>query len=87
MSDLVTIRVDRKTTTRLERIARKLDQSRSRLAAEAIRAYVDLHEWQVAETKAALKEADARDFADAAEVRAVVGKLKRSARDLKTTRL
>ena len=35
----------------------------SSLPAEAIAAYVDTNEWQLAEIQAALAEADARDYA------------------------
>ena len=74
MSEVMTIRVDRKTKTRLEKLARAMDRSKSYLAAEAIRAYVDLNEWQIAEIKAALKEADAGDFASNREVDKVMKK-------------
>ncbi|MGO9452151.1 MAG: CopG family ribbon-helix-helix protein [Candidatus Binataceae bacterium] len=80
MSDIVTVRIDRRTRSRLEKLAKSLDRSRSSVAGEAIRAYVDLHEWQVAEIKAALKEADSGDFASEADVRAVVKKWGRGAR-------
>jgi RHH-type rel operon transcriptional repressor/antitoxin RelB len=79
MSEVMTIRVDRKTKARLEKLAKAMDRTKSYLAAEAIRAYVDLNEWQIAEIKAALKEADAGDFASEAEVRAVMRKWRRSA--------
>jgi RHH-type transcriptional regulator, rel operon repressor / antitoxin RelB len=72
MSDVMTIRVDRKTKSRLEKLARAMDRTKSYLAAEAIRTYVDLNEWQIGEIKTALSEADAGEFASDAEVRAVV---------------
>jgi RHH-type rel operon transcriptional repressor/antitoxin RelB len=71
MSEIMTVRVDRKTKSRLEKLARATERTKSYLAAEAIRAYVDLNEWQIGEIKAALKEADANDFASDAEVRRV----------------
>jgi predicted transcriptional regulator len=49
------------------------------VAAEAIRAYVELNEWQITEIRAALKEADAGDFATEAEVEAVRKKWRRGA--------
>ena len=79
MSEVITIRVDRKTKSRLEKLAKMLDRSKSYLAAEAIRAYVDLNEWQIAEIKAALKEADAGDFASEREVERVMKKWRRGA--------
>jgi predicted transcriptional regulator len=70
MSDVMTIRVDRKTKTRLEKLAKATARSKSWLAAEAIRAYIELNEWQVAEIKRAIKEADSGDaqFVDHEEV-------------------
>ena len=80
MSEVMTIRVDRKTKARLEKIARAMERTKSYVAAEAIRAYVDLNEWQIAEIKAALKESGAADFAPEEEVKAVVKKWRRGAR-------
>ena len=56
MSEVMTIRVDRKTKTRLEKLAKATERTRSYLAAEAIRTYIDLNEWQIAEIKAASKK-------------------------------
>jgi predicted transcriptional regulator len=40
----------------------------TRIACRLIRAYVDTNEWQIAEIQAAIKEADAGDFATDQEV-------------------
>ncbi len=74
LSEVMTIRVDRKTKSRLEKLAKAMDRTKSYIAAEAIRAYVDLNEWQIREIKVALKEADEGDFASDDEVQAVMGK-------------
>src|SRR5579863_4214939 len=79
MSEVMTIWVDRTTRKRLEKLARATERTKSYLAAEAIRAYVDLNEWQITEIKAALKEADAGDFASEREVQAVMRKWRRGA--------
>ncbi len=79
MSEVMTIRVDRKTKTRLEKLAKAMERTKSYLAAEAIRTYVELNEWQIAEIKTALKEADAGDFATAEEVESVFNKWRRGA--------
>ena len=79
MSEVMTIRIDRKTKSRLERLAKAMERTKSYVAAEAIRTYVDLNEWQIAEIKAALKEADAGDFASEEEVRTVMKKWRRGA--------
>jgi predicted transcriptional regulator len=44
------------------------------LGGEAIRRYIDLESWQIAEIQQALNEADAGDFATEAEFDAVVKK-------------
>lgn len=81
MSEVMTVRVDRKTKSRVEKLAKAMERTKSYVAAEAIRAYVDLNEWQIGEIKAALKEADAGgDFASDKEVQAVVRKWRRGAR-------
>lgn len=74
MSEVMTIRVDRKTKTRLEKLAKAMERTKSYLAAEAIRTYVELNEWQIAEIKTALKEANVGDFATAEEVESVFNK-------------
>jgi RHH-type transcriptional regulator, rel operon repressor / antitoxin RelB len=82
MSDVVTIRVDRKTKTRLEKLAKAMERTKSYVAAEAIRSYVELNEWQITEIGAAVKEADAADFASEKEVQAVMKKWRRRARPM-----
>ncbi len=59
MQDTLTIRVDTETKQRLEQLAKATDRTRSYLAAEAIRQYVELNEWQIQEIKQAVVEADA----------------------------
>lgn len=54
-----------------ERLAEATSRSRSWLAADALGRYLELEEWQMAETQAGLREADAGDFASDAEVQAV----------------
>ena len=56
-----------------------MDRTKSDVAAEAIRAYIEFNEWQIAQIRAALKEADAGDFASEEEVRAVMKKWKSGA--------
>jgi RHH-type transcriptional regulator, rel operon repressor / antitoxin RelB len=82
MSEVMTIRVDFKTKSRLEKLAKAMDRTKSYVAAEAIRAYVELNEWQITEIKAALNEADAGDFASEKEVQAVMKKWSRRARKM-----
>ncbi len=68
MSSTMSVRLDQEIKKRLENLAAATDRSRSFLAAEAIREYVENNEWQIQEIQAALAEADAGDFATEAEV-------------------
>ncbi|WP_235504944.1 CopG family ribbon-helix-helix protein [Variovorax sp. Root318D1] len=72
----MTIRLDDEVKERLDHLADATHRSKSFLAAEAIRAYVETNEWQIGEVRAALKEADAEDFASDKEVAAVARKWK-----------
>lgn len=61
MQETMTIRVDAETKQRLEKLATATTRTKSFLAAEAIRAYLDMNEWQIQETQAAVQEADIAD--------------------------
>ena len=74
MSTTLTIRLDEEVKDRLDRLADSTQRSKSYLAAEAIREFVGRNEWQVAQTRAALREADAGDFATDDEVAALARK-------------
>jgi RHH-type transcriptional regulator, rel operon repressor / antitoxin RelB len=80
MSTTMTIRLDDDVKERLDRLAESTNRSKSFLAAEAVREFVDINEWQVAEVRAALKEADAGEFATDAQVAAIAQKWKLNAR-------
>ena len=74
MSTTMTVRLDDDVKDRLDRLATSTQRSKSFLAAEAIREYVESNEWQIAEIEAALAEADAGDFAGEDEVAALAGR-------------
>lgn len=76
MSVTMTIRLDDDTRDRLDVLAEATHRSKSFLAAEAIRTYVDTNEWQVAEILAGVKEADAGEFASDADLAALAEKWK-----------
>jgi predicted transcriptional regulator len=80
MSSTMTIRLDDDVKERLGHLAEVTQRSNSFLAAEAIREFVETNEWQLKEIKAALKEADAGDFASEEEVNALAKKWKVNAR-------
>jgi predicted transcriptional regulator len=64
---------------KLEDLAEATGRSKSYLAAQAIRDFLDRESWQIAETTQALREADAGDFASDEEVAAVSEKWKNRA--------
>ena len=63
MTTTMTIRLEDEIKARLDALAEATQRSKSFLAAEAIRVYVESNEWQIGEIHAALIEADAGDFA------------------------
>lgn len=67
-SNILTLRVDSKLKKKLDKLAKTTQRSRSFLAAEAIREYVALNEWQIEGIKKAIQQADAGDFATDKEV-------------------
>ena len=68
MSTTMTVRLEDNLKDRLEKLAEATQRSKSFLAAEAIREFIELNEWQVEELKLAMKEADSEDFASDQEV-------------------
>ena len=76
-SSLVSLRLDAKLNKQLERLSRTMSRSRSFVAAEAIREYVALNEWQIEEIKKGLAEADRGEFATEKDVKQVLNKWKR----------
>ena len=63
-----TIRLENQIKNRLDALADATQHSKSFLAAEAIRVYVESNEWQIGDIQAALLEADAGDFAPDGDV-------------------
>ena len=70
-SSTMTIRLEPTLKARLDRLADATQRSRSFLAAEAVREFVELSEWQLDEISAAVREADNGDFSSHEETRAV----------------
>ena len=63
MSTTLSVRVEPEVKARLDALADATQRSRSFLAAEAIREYVEINEWQLQEIQNGVAEADAGDFA------------------------
>jgi predicted transcriptional regulator len=71
-TNILTLRLDSKLKKKLDKLAKATERSRSYLAAEAIREFVALNEWQIDEIKKGLREADAGDFATDEEMEQTV---------------
>jgi predicted transcriptional regulator len=63
------VRVAPALRRKLDRVAAALDRPRSWIVTRALESYVEQQAWQIAETARGLAEADAGDFASAAEVK------------------
>lgn len=70
----MTIRLEPELKSRLDKLSATTHRSKSFLAAEAVREFIELNEWQIDEINTAVKEADAGDFASEQEIRAVFNK-------------
>jgi RHH-type transcriptional regulator, rel operon repressor / antitoxin RelB len=74
MTTTMTIRLEPELKQRLDQLAEVTHRSKSYLAAEALREFVELNEWQLREVKDAIKEADEEDFASQQTVAETLGK-------------
>ncbi len=73
-STTMTIRLESELKSRLDKLSAATHRSKSFLAAEAVREFIEVNEWQIEEIKDAVKEADAGDFASDQEVQTVFNK-------------
>ena len=69
MNDPVTLRLDPETRNRLDRLAKATERSRAALAADAVRQYLDLNEWQIAAIKAGVRAANRGRLIDHAKLK------------------
>lgn len=74
MSTTMTIRLEPELKQRLEQLAEATHRSKSFLATEALREYMEINEWQIQEIQEAIKEADDGDFASDQAVSKTLGK-------------
>jgi predicted transcriptional regulator len=78
-TNILTLRLDSKLKKKLDKLAKATDRSRSFLAAEAIREFVALNEWQIDQIKKAVEQADAQKFASPQQVQQARQRWKRRA--------
>ena len=74
MSTTMTIRLESELKNRLDELAKITDRSKSYLAAEAIREFIELNDWQLQEIKQAVEEAEDGEFASDPAVEKVLKK-------------
>ena len=74
MSTTMTIRLESDLKGRLDQLAEVTHRSKSFLAAEAIRDFIELNEWQIQEIQDGIKEADNGEFASDKTVKKTLGK-------------
>jgi predicted transcriptional regulator len=79
-SSILTLRLDSKLKKQLDKLSKVTSRTRSFLAAEAIREYVILNEWQIEEIRKGLTEAARGDFASDKDVEKVVKRWTQRAR-------
>jgi predicted transcriptional regulator len=80
VSSVLTLRLDAKLKKKLDLLSQATNRSRSFVAAEAIREYVELNNWQIEETTKAISEANRGDFASDKDVARTMKRWTRSAR-------
>ncbi|MBI5634121.1 MAG: ribbon-helix-helix protein, CopG family [Nitrospirae bacterium] len=61
MSTTFSVRLDDDTKERLEHLSKEVGRAKTHLCAEAIKEYIDINEWQIAEIKKAVEAADKPD--------------------------
>jgi predicted transcriptional regulator len=74
MSTTMTVRLEDDVKDRLDQLAQATHRSKSFLASEAIREFVETNEWQIGKIQAALIEAEAGEFASEHDRQAVAKK-------------
>jgi predicted transcriptional regulator len=70
VNDPAALRLDADTRKRLDALAKATERSRSALAAEAVRQFVELNEWQIAAIQKGVQQADKGQFIDHAKLKA-----------------
>jgi predicted transcriptional regulator len=73
----ISFRLDSDKVEALDELAEALERDRTYLLNEAVRAYLEVQQWQVAQIRASLCQADAGDLVSHEEVRKMAGKWRR----------
>jgi RHH-type rel operon transcriptional repressor/antitoxin RelB len=75
----MSMRLPDELSEQLNALARATGRSKSFLAAQAIRDFIEREAWQIAEISAAINQADAGDFASEQEISSISDKWQRHA--------
>jgi len=75
--ETMTVRVETRTKKELDGIATALERDRSYVVNEALKAYIDVHQWQIDHIRQGLREANAGKFASEDEVKKAISRLRR----------
>jgi RHH-type rel operon transcriptional repressor/antitoxin RelB len=67
-TEILTVRLDKESKAALAELAESMDRSKSYLAGEAVREFIEVRRWQIAEIREGIQEADAGKFADPKKV-------------------
>ena len=70
MTEPMTLRLDAATRKRLDKLAKTTDRSRAALAAEAVRQFVEINEWQITAIQEGVRAADRGQFIDHTRLKA-----------------
>ncbi len=62
--DTITFRIDKGKKKAMDLLAKNLERDRSFVINEAIRAYLDINDWQLSRIAKGIEEADRGDFVD-----------------------
>ena len=70
VTEPATLRLEPDIRKRLDRLAKTTERSRAALAAEVVRQFVELNEWQIAAIEKGMQQADKSQFIDHAKLKA-----------------
>ncbi len=73
----VSFRLDSDKVSTLDTLAQALERDRSYLLNEAVAAYLDVQQWQIAQVKASLRQADDGQLIDHRRVKEMAGRWRR----------
>ena len=74
---MITFRLDAAKKKALDAIALSMDRDRSFVLNEAVKAYLEIYQWQIEHIQEGVRQADAKQFVSPKEVNAAFRKWRR----------